>query len=99
VLNTLSTGAMIRTGRAYGNLMVDLIALSDKLRDRGERIVMEACGVDRARARDAITVAEGSVKLAIVMVRSGLGKEAARERLAATGGLVRRVVGDPPPVA
>ena len=99
VLNTLSTGAMIRTGRAYGNLMVDLIALSDKLRDRGERIVMEACGVDRARARDAITAAEGSVKLAIVMVRSGLGKEAARERLAATGGLVRRVVGDPPPVA
>ena len=99
VLNTLSTGAMIRTGRAYGNLMVDLIALSDKLRDRGERIVMEACGVDRARARDAITEAEGSVKLAIVMVRSGLGKEAARERLAATGGLVRRVVGDPPPVA
>jgi N-acetylmuramic acid 6-phosphate etherase len=99
VLNTLSTGAMIRTGRAYGNLMVDLIALSDKLRDRGERIVMEACGVDRARARDAIAAAEGSVKLAIVMVRSGLGKDAARERLAATGGLVRRVVGDPPPVA
>src|SRR3989442_1226641 len=41
VLNTLSTGAMIRLGRAYGNLMVDLVALSDKLRDRGERIVME----------------------------------------------------------
>lgn len=99
VLNTLSTGAMIRTGRAYGNLMVDLIALSDKLRDRGERIVMEACGVDRARARDAIAAAEGSVKLAIVMVRAGLGKEAARERLAEAGGFVRRVVGDPPPVA
>src|SRR2546430_2252474 len=47
VLNTLSTGAMIRLGRAYGNLMVDLMALSDKLRDRGERIGMECCNVDR----------------------------------------------------
>ena len=54
VLNTLSTGAMIRLGRAYGNLMVDLMAWSDKLRDRGERIVMECCGVDRGAARQAI---------------------------------------------
>src|SRR5256885_2225303 len=46
VLNTLSTGAMIRLGRAYGNLMGDLMAWSDKLRDRGERIVMECGGVD-----------------------------------------------------
>jgi N-acetylmuramic acid 6-phosphate etherase len=68
VLNTLSTGAMIRTGRAYGNLMVDLMALSEKLRDRGERIVMEASDVDRARARAAIDDAGGSVKLALVMV-------------------------------
>src|SRR5207247_2646802 len=65
VLNTLSTGAMIRLGRAYGNLMVDLMALSDKLRDRGERIVMECCNVDRAAARGAIEAAGGSVKLAI----------------------------------
>src|SRR5262245_34605062 len=99
VLNAISTGAMVRSGRAYGNLMVDLVALSDKLRDRGERIVMEACGVDRPRARDAIVAAGGSVKLAIVMVRGGLGKDAALERLAAAGGLVRRAVGDPPPVA
>ncbi len=99
VLNAISTGAMLRTGRAYGNLMVDLMAWSDKLRDRGERIVMETCGVDRARARDAIAAAGGSVKLAIVMVKAGVGKEAAQERLAAAGGLVRRAVGDPPPVA
>ncbi len=96
VLNAISTGAMIRTGRAYGNLMVDLMALSDKLRDRGERIVMEACAVDRTRAREAIAAAGGSVKLAIVMVKSGAGKEAAAQRLAAAGGLVRRAVGDPP---
>ncbi len=99
VLNAISTGAMIRSGRAYGNLMVDLMAWSDKLRDRGERIVMEACAVDRARARAAIAAADGSVKLAIVMVRAGIAAEPARERLAAAGGSVRRAVGDPPPVA
>ncbi len=99
VLNAISTGAMLRTGRAYGNLMVDLMAWSDKLRDRGERIVMETCGVDRGRARDAIAAAGGSVKLAIVMVKAGVGKDAAQERLAAAGGLVRRAVGDPPSVA
>src|SRR6266704_2109767 len=99
VLNTLSTGAMIRLGRAYGNLMVDLMAVSDKLRDRGERIVMECCGVDRAAARAAIDAAGGSVKLAIVMVRKGTGRAEAEQALAAAGGFVRRAVGDPPPVA
>jgi len=98
VLNTISTGAMIRTGRAYGNLMVDLMAWSDKLKDRGLRIVMEACAVDRERARDAIAAAGGSVKLAIVMVKAGVDKDAAAVRLERAGGVVRAVVGDPPPV-
>jgi N-acetylmuramic acid 6-phosphate etherase len=99
VLNLISTGAMIRMGRAYSNLMVDLMASSDKLKDRGERIVMECCGVDRARARAAIEAAQGSVKLAIVMVRGGgLDREEARRRLEAAGGYVRKVVGDPPAV-
>jgi N-acetylmuramic acid 6-phosphate etherase len=98
VLNTISTGAMIRLGRAYGNLMVDLMAWSDKLKDRGERIVMEVCQVDRQRARAAIDAARGSVKLAIVMVRGGLDREEAIRRLEAAGGFVRGVVGDPPPV-
>src|SRR5207247_9543033 len=71
VLNTLSTGAMIRLGKAYGNLMVDLMALSDKLRDRGERIVMECCNVDRAAARGAIEAAGGGVKLENARARRG----------------------------
>ncbi|HEX9705050.1 MAG TPA: N-acetylmuramic acid 6-phosphate etherase [Gemmatimonadales bacterium] len=99
VLNTISTGAMIRLGRAYGNLMVDLMAWSDKLNDRGERIVMEVCQVDRKRARAAIDAASGSVKLAIVMVRGGLDRDEAMRRLDAADGFVRPVVGDPPPVA
>jgi N-acetylmuramic acid 6-phosphate etherase len=99
VLNTISTAAMIRLGRAYGNLMVDLIALSAKLRDRGERIVMECVAVDRAAARAAIEAAGGSVKVAIVMVRQGVEQAEAERMLAAAGGVVRRAVGDPPPVA
>jgi N-acetylmuramic acid 6-phosphate etherase len=96
VLNTITTGAMIRLGKAYGNLMVDLSATSAKLRDRGERIVMECCGVERARARAVIHAAGGSVKVAIVMARLDLGAADARQALEAAGGVVRRVVGDPP---
>ena len=98
VLNTLSTGAMIRLGKVYGNLMVDLMALSDKLKDRGERIVMECGGVDRGRARAAISQAGGSVKVAIVMVRRGVARDEARRLLDAAGGFVRPAAGDPPPV-
>jgi N-acetylmuramic acid 6-phosphate etherase len=98
ILNTITTGAMIRSGRAYGNLMVDLMAWSDKLRDRGERIVMEACGVGREEARRAIDGAEGSVKLAVVMVRRTVNATEARHLLERAGGSVRRAVGDPPPV-
>ncbi len=99
VLNTITTAAMIRLGKAYGNLMVDLMAWSEKLKDRGERIVMEACGVERARARRAIEDAGGSVKLAVVMVRRGVDRDAARRLLDEAGGLVRRAAGDPPPVS
>lgn len=98
VLNTLTTGAMIRLGKVYGNLMVDLMALSDKLRDRGQRIVMECTGVSREEARAAIERAEGSVKLAIVMARRDVSAAEARRLLDAAGGFVRPVVGDPPAV-
>jgi len=98
VLNTLSTGAMIRLGKVYGNMMVDLMDLSSKLHDRGERIVMECCGVSREEARAAIDKAEGSVKLAIVMARRGVSAGEARKLLDQAGGFVRPVAGDPPPV-
>jgi N-acetylmuramic acid 6-phosphate etherase len=97
VLNTITTGAMIRWGRAYGNLMVDLMALSAKLRDRGERIVMETCAVGREQARLAIERAGGSVKLAIVMARRGVDADTGQRLLAEAGGFVRRAVGEPPP--
>ena len=98
VLNTLTTGAMIRLGKVYGNLMVDLVAMSQKLHDRGERIVMEVCGVGRAEARAALERADGSVKLAIVMVRKRADKNEAKRMLEGAGGFVRSVIGDPPAV-
>lgn len=98
VLNTITTGAMIRLGKAYGNLMVDLRAMSQKLRDRSERIVMEVCDVERTVARDALDAADGEAKTAIVMLKNRMPAGPARQALADAGGLLREVIGDPPPV-
>lgn len=97
VLNMISTGAMIRIGKTYGNLMVDLKAMSQKLVDRGERIVMEVCGATREDARQAIEKAAGSVKTAIVMLKLGVGRREAESVLVEAGGVIRRVVRDEPP--
>jgi N-acetylmuramic acid 6-phosphate etherase len=98
ILNTLTTGAMIRLGKTYGNLMVDLKAWNQKLVDRGERIVMEVTGVDRARARAAIAAAEGSVRTAIVIAARGITRAQAEALLAAHDHHLRPILGDPPPV-
>jgi N-acetylmuramic acid 6-phosphate etherase len=97
VLNMITTGAMIRLGKTYGNLMVDLRASNDKLRDRSERILMEVCGVDRDGARDLLHRSGGLVKLAIVMALLGLDRHAAEVALSDAGGVVRRAVKRPPP--
>jgi N-acetylmuramic acid 6-phosphate etherase len=98
VLNTLTTGAMIRLGKIYGNLMVDLRAWNDKLVDRSQRIVMETTGLDRKAAQRVIDAADGSVKTAIVMARRGVPKSEAEQLLAEHAGRLRPIVGDPPPV-
>jgi N-acetylmuramic acid 6-phosphate etherase len=98
VLNTLTTGAMIRLGKTYGNLMVDLRAWNDKLVDRSQRIVMETTGLDRQAAQRVIEAADGSVKTAIVMARRGVAKNAAEQLLVEHAGRLRAIVGDPPPV-
>jgi N-acetylmuramic acid 6-phosphate etherase len=98
VLNTLTTGAMIRLGKIYGNLMVDLRAWNEKLVDRSQRIVMETTGLDRKAAQKVIDAAEGSVKTAIVMARRGIEKREAERLLAEHAGKLRPIVGDPPPV-
>ncbi len=98
VLNTLTTAAMIRLGKTYGNLMVDLQAWSQKLVDRGERIVMEVAGVTREAARAAIAAAGGSVRTAIVVAKTGRSPDEAGALLRANDNRVRAVLGTPPPV-
>jgi N-acetylmuramic acid 6-phosphate etherase len=97
VLNTITTGAMIRLGKTYGNLMVDLRASNNKLRDRGERIVAEVCRVPRDDARRLLEAADGRVKTAIVMHKLSLSKRDAERTLASAGGVIRRAVHDEPP--
>ena len=96
VLNTITTGAMVLLGKVYGNLMVDLQVTCQKLQDRGERILMETVGVDRARARGLLDDAGGKVKVALVMGKLDMGREDAERRLLEVGGVVSRVVGDLP---
>ena len=97
VLNTITTGAMIRLGKTYGNLMVDLRATNNKLVDRSQRIVMEVTGVSREDATKLIERAGKSVKLAIVMQKKGVSREEAEKLLADNAGVVRRVTKDAPP--
>jgi N-acetylmuramic acid 6-phosphate etherase len=94
VLNTLTTAAMVRLGKVYGNLMVDLQVTCQKLRDRGERILMETLGVDRPRAAKLLDDANGHVKVAIVMGRLNVDAATADARLVAEGGLIARVIPD-----
>ena len=98
VLNLLTTGAMVRLGKTYGNLMVDLQVRNQKLADRGERIVMEVAAVDRDAARAALEAAGGSVRTAIVMLRTGSDRATAEGRIADAKGRLRAILGDPPPV-
>ena len=97
ILNMITTGAMIRIGKTYGNLMVDLKATNDKLRDRSERIVVEVCGVSRDEARELLAAAGRRVKTAIVMQKLGVDRAAAEAALERVGGVIRRVVSDAPP--
>jgi N-acetylmuramic acid 6-phosphate etherase len=97
VLNTITTGAMIRLGKTFGNLMVDLRATNVKLKDRSERILMEVCEVTREGARALLAQSGGIVKTAIVMHYLGVSREEADEELARNGGVIRRVLNRAPP--
>lgn len=94
ILNLLSTGAMIRLNKTYGNLMVDMCATNEKLRDRAIRIVMAATEANREQARYALEQAGGHAKTAIVAIRLGLPSEDAVARLQLVGGSVRAALGE-----
>jgi N-acetylmuramic acid 6-phosphate etherase len=92
VLNMISTGSMIRLGKTYGNLMVDVQATNAKLQARARRIVADACGVSAEQADALLQACDGQVKVAIVAHLAGISAAAARERLAAQGGVVREAL-------
>ncbi len=94
VLNAITTAAMVRLGKVYGNLMVDLRPGSEKLRDRALRIVEAAGAVSREEAERLYDTADGEVKTAIVMALCELEVEPSRKQLRAAGGHVRKALKD-----
>src|SRR5690606_33838413 len=92
VLNMLSTAAMIRLGKVYENMMVDLQMTNQKLVERSKRIVMIATGVDYETASRALAAAGGHVKTALVMLLAHVGAAEAQERISRGGGFVRHAV-------
>lgn len=89
VLNMISTITMVRLGKTFGNLMVDLQITNEKLRDRAMRIISQATGVSRADASRALADSGDEVKVAIVMILLGVDALAARERLSSSANRVR----------
>ena len=94
VLNTLTTASMIKTGKVYENLMVDLQVKNEKLKDRAERIIMTITELDRDTACKLLTKAKGNVKIAIVMHKMQIDYEDAKKKLDKCEGFVRKVLSD-----
>ena len=96
VLNMITTATMIRLGKIYENMMVDLLATSQKLVERGRRTLMTVTGLDYEAACARLDAAGGSVKVAIVMTLAGVDDAEARARLERAGGFVRRALAGSP---
>jgi N-acetylmuramic acid 6-phosphate etherase len=94
VLNMLTTGAMVRIGKTYGNLMVDVQMGSEKLRDRARRIITIVTGLDYDEADKLLRSAHWNVKAAIVMRKSGLSYSQALARLRRSHDFVREAIGE-----
>lgn len=92
VLNMLSTGVMVRLGKTYGNLMIDVRPTNAKLRVRAARLLCQVTGVSEEQAQQLLIEAGWEGKTAAVMAFTGCGPEEARRRLAEAGGFVRKVV-------
>jgi N-acetylmuramic acid 6-phosphate etherase len=92
VLNMISTISMVRLGKTFGNLMVDVQATNAKLRERARRIVLQATGAGLEAVDQALIEADGEVKVAILILLTGADAAGARERLAAHHGVVRRAL-------
>ncbi|MGC2287091.1 MAG: N-acetylmuramic acid 6-phosphate etherase [Candidatus Acidiferrum sp.] len=94
VLNMLSTAAMVRLGHAYENLMIDAVLTNEKLEGRAVRILMEASGAKVSAAEDALRAAGHSMRVALVMLKLGVGAGVARKKLAGARGDLRAALGE-----
>jgi N-acetylmuramic acid 6-phosphate etherase len=94
VLNSISTITMVRLGKTFGNLMVDVQATNDKLRARARRAVAIATAAPEDEVAEAISAADGDTKVAIVSLHAGVDAQTARSRLTAAGGVIREAVAD-----
>lgn len=92
VLNMLTTASMVRMGKVYENMMVDLQMTSEKLVERSRRIVMIATGLGYEEAEETLRRADGHVKTAIVIILADVGAEEARSRLEEADGFVRNAI-------
>ncbi len=92
VLNMLTTSAMIRLGKVYENMMIDLQMTNQKLVERSKRIIMTITGVSYEEAAEYLKEAEGHVKTALVMIKAKVGVNEAKERLVKADGFVRKAV-------
>ena len=92
VLNMLSTGSMIKLGKVYGNLMVDVKATNKKLIERAKKIVCEATGIEKNLAEDILLKTDYDVKLSIFMILSGLSLNDAREKLLENYGYIAKAL-------
>ncbi len=92
ILNTLTTASMIKMGKVYENLMVDLQVKNKKLKDRAERIIMTVTQLDRDEADKLLKKAQGNVKSAIVMHKLQIGHYEANKKLDECEGFVRKVL-------
>ena len=99
VLNMMTTAAMVRIGKVYGNLMVDLTPTCRKLEDRATRILMEIAGLSRENSQRALKAGGNDLKTAIVMAKRAVSTETAREWLRQNDGVVKKAldVRDPRP--
>src|SRR5699024_1644670 len=92
VLNMLTTGAMIRLGKVYENVMVDLQLSNKKLKERAKRIIMMFADVDYTEAERTLKAANGHVKMALVMALGKLSREEAQTKLRQHDGFIRKVL-------
>jgi N-acetylmuramic acid 6-phosphate etherase len=92
VLNMITTAAMIRLGKVYENMMIDLQPTNLKLKERAKRVVMTITGIEYEAAAEYLERADGQVKTALVMIKAKISKKEAQERLRKVDGFVRSAI-------